>query len=116
MSNFQSSIEDVKWSKIIKLSWEIDDNNLEELKNIIDPYIHDEKVKTFIINIKDLVYINSIVIWWFAWKIVEFTNEGKYFVFSSPNKEIFEIIDAVWLSSIIEVYESDEECILSFEK
>ena len=116
MSNFTHQIGEKSWVKIVKLSWEIDDNNIDELKQIIEPILNDQQVRNLIINIKDLSYINSIVIWWFAWKISEFNKVWKHFVFSSPNEDIFEIIDAIWLSSIIETYESDEECLLFFEK
>lgn len=116
MANFQHLIENIKWITVLKLKWEIDDNNIDMLKEVLDPMLYDETIKKIIVNLKDLTYINSVVIWWFAGKIVEFWTAKKLLVLSSPNKDLLLIIDMVWLTSIVDVYESDEECFLSFEK
>lgn len=101
--------------EILKLGWEIDESNIDELKDLINPFLSDWKKEKLIINLDRLTFINSMVIWWFANLISEFSDKWKKFVFSEPNEEIFDIIDLVWLTAAIETYDSDEEALLSFE-
>lgn len=99
---------------IISLDWEVDESNIDELKNAILPFLEWEN-ENLIINLDKLTFINSMVIWWFASLIWEFADKSKKFVFSEPNEEIFDIIDLVWLTAAIETYDTNEEALLSFE-
>lgn len=102
--------------KTIFLSWEIDESNIEELKSVINLIIEDDSTKNLIVNIKELTYINSMVIWWFANLINDFTEAGKSYVFAEYNESIYDILDLVWLTYAVETYETNEEALLSFEK
>ena len=99
----------------IYLSWEIDESNLEELKNIMNPIL-DSDFKHLILNIKDLTYINSSVIWWFVWEETNFINNWKKFVFSECNEDIYEILELVWLIYAVDTYDNNEEALLSLEQ
>lgn len=100
--------------EIVNLDWEVDESNIEELKNSILPFL-DWENENLILNLDKLIFINSMVIWWFASLIWDFADKWKKFVFSQPNEEIFDIIDLVWLTAAIETYDTDEEALLSFE-
>jgi len=100
---------------IVYLSWEVDESNIDELKNIIEPVLNNS-VKNLVLNIRSLYYINSMVIWWFANQITVFSEKWKTFVFSEYNEDIYDILDLVWLTYAIDTYETDEEALLSFEK
>jgi anti-anti-sigma factor len=102
-------------TEIISLEWEIDESNIDDLKNIINPFLEKQDSEKLILNLDKLTFINSMVIWWFASLIWDFADRWKKFVFSEPNEEIFDIIDLVWLTAAIETYDSDEEALLSFE-
>lgn len=116
MSTLTSNQKDLgNETSIIYLSWEIDESNIDDLKSTIEPVL-DGNIKNLILNIKDLRYINSMVIWWFANQITIFAEKWKTFVFSEYNEDIYDILDLVWLTYAIETYETNEEAILSFEK
>lgn len=100
--------------EIINLQWEVDESNIDDLKNVILPFLDSDSDK-LILNLDKLLFINSMVIWWFANLIWEFDDKWKKFVFSEPNEDIFDIIDLVWLTAAIETYDTDEEALLSFE-
>ena len=102
-------------TEIIYLGWEVDESNIDELKNIIAPFLSNWDLDNLVLNLDKLTFINSMVIWWFASLIWEFADAGKKFVFSEPNEEIFDIIDLVWLTAAIETYDTDEEALLSFD-
>jgi len=106
--NIKNNIE------IIKLEWEVDESNIDQLKDAILPFL-DWENENLILNLDKLTFINSMVIWWFANLIWDFSDKSKKFVFSEPNEEIFDIIDLVWLTAAIETYDTDEEALLSFD-
>jgi len=100
--------------EIINLQWEVDESNIDDLKDVILPFLKSSDSNNLILNLDKLTFINSMVIWWFANLIWDFDDKWKKFVFSEPNEEIFDIIDLVWLTSAIETYDTDEESLLSF--
>ena len=114
MSQFNFTKKNKNNIEIISLSWEVDESNIEELKKSIIPFL-DWTTENLILNLDKLVFINSMVIWWFASLIWDFADKWKKFVFSEPNEDIFDIIDLVWLTAAIETYDTDEEALLSFE-
>jgi len=99
---------------IFYLEWEVDESNIDDLKLVINNFLNTNS-SNLILNLSRLMFINSMVIWWFAWVIWNFDEKWKKFVFSEPNEEIFDIIDLVWLTAAIETYDTDEESLLSFE-
>ena len=100
--------------EIIKLNWEVDESNIDELKNLVLPFLDLDK-DFLILNLDKLTFINSMVIWWFSWLVWDFDEKWKKLIFSEPNDEIFDIIDLVWLTAVIETYDNDEEALLSID-
>jgi anti-anti-sigma regulatory factor len=104
-----------KWnSQILFLKWEVDESNIANLKENINNFLHWNK-DNLILNIKELTYINSMVIWWLASCISEFELAWKHFAFTEANEDIFDILNLVWLTEVIDTYDTDEEALLSFK-
>lgn len=101
--------------EIVYLQWEVDESNIDDLKEVVLPFLDSSSSDKLILNLDKLTFINSMVIWWFANLIWEFDDKWKKFVFSEPNEEIFDIIDLVWLTSAVETYDTDEEALISFD-
>jgi len=115
MSQLTHKEEEKNWIKVIYLKWEVDESNIDELKDALLPFLDSDK-KDLVINISELMFINSMVIWWLANLVWDFTEKWKKFVFAEPNEEIFDIIDLVWLTEVVETYDTNEEAILSFSE
>lgn len=74
-------LEDRSDIRVIDLSGEIDESNLKDLEKQVSPFIEDENVLYIIFNLKDLSYINSKVIGYFASYYSELTNKDKKMFF-----------------------------------
>lgn len=102
------------WFVILKLKWELDENNLYILKKHFKEVLADGSCTKLILNINSLNYMNSVVVWYLAWELTKFKKNNKKFVFTAPNEHILEIIELVWLSLAVNVFESDEEAMLYY--
>ncbi len=98
--------------KLIKLVGEIDESNLNNLQEKIDPLGEaEEKTKVLIFNLKDLTYINSKVIGYLASYYSKIAKKGKKMIFTEANPNIMDILSLVGLTNIIEYFETDAEAI-----
>jgi stage II sporulation protein AA (anti-sigma F factor antagonist) len=116
-ANLQHSIQNssTEGVKIVSLAGEIDESNQASLEQLMTSLIEDESVQNIVIDVEKLDYINSGVIGLFATFHGQFTETGKSFVFSQANEHIFDIIDLVGLTSVVECFETIEDACLSFE-
>lgn len=115
---FQYVLTDAKapdQTKIITLSGEIDESNQESLEEIFNTLIQDPSIKNIVFNIYSLEYINSGIIGIFAQQHSNFAEANKKFVFAQSNEHIFDIIDLVGLTAVIECFDTVDEACLSFE-
>ncbi len=96
---------------VVKLTGQIDESNLEELSNPLDTIKKEYNI--IILNIKDLYYINSKVIGYFAALYSDLNKSNKKLVFAEGNPQIMDIISLVGLTNIIEYYETESEAINS---
>lgn len=101
---------------IIYIQWDINGDNLEIIQGDIAKKLNNLKTKKLIINIKELNYINSVAIWYFADMLNKFNNKWKMFVFAEPNENIIDILNLVNMPSLINIYDTNEEAMLFFEK
>jgi anti-anti-sigma factor len=102
-------------TKIVILSGEIDESNQESLESLFTELSQDPEIKNIVFNIQSLEYINSGIIGIFAQQHSNFVEVNKKFVFAESNEHIFDIIDLVGLTAVIECFETVDEACLSFE-
>lgn len=101
--------------KIVSLSGEIDETNLGELKEVIDPLMVSDDCQVLFLNLKDLNFINSMVISYFTNIYSKMTDLNKKIVFLEANNQILDILDLVGLITIIDNFNSLSEAIASLD-
>lgn len=116
MSLLTNQIKKIKeWTEVFYLSWEIDESNTKEFENILESALN-TNIENFILNIKNLTYVNSSVIWIIVQKATAFSDKWKEFVFSECNEDIYEIFDLVWLHYAINFFKTDEDALAHFQE
>lgn len=101
--------------KILSLSGEIDETNLGELKEVVDSLIISDDCQILLFNLKDLNFINSMVISYFTNVYTKLTELNKKIIFIEANNQILDILDLVGLTTIIENYNSLNEAMASLD-
>lgn len=86
------------------LKWDIDMNNVYEVAGEIDSYVTSVEFPVkVLLNCKDLTFFNSIFLWYLAgW----YSRIDKYWwklVLSNISDDALEVLDLVWLASILEI-------------
>ena len=96
---------------IVKFSGQIDESNLGEVKEQIDPLLEKEGVQYIIFHFKDLEFINSKVIGYLA-SLYSLANEQeKKLMIVESNQNIMDILALVGLTTIINHYDSIQEAL-----
>lgn len=101
--------------KILSLSGEIDETNLGELKEVVDPLLVSDDCENLLINLKDLTFINSMVISYFTNIYTKLNELNKRVIFLEANNQILDILDLVGLTTIIDNYNSLSEALNSLD-
>lgn len=101
--------------KLLSLSGEIDETNLSELKEIIDPLLVSSDCQVLLFNLKDLNFINSMVISYFTNIYTKLTELNKKVIFVESNSQILDILDLVGLTTIIDNYGSLSEALATLD-
>ncbi len=117
-ANFQYSIQTASSpdkAKIVSCSGDIDESNYRILEECFEELFNDSKLKFVVFDLENLDYMNSKVIGVFVGWHSKFVESGKIFVFSQTKDHIFDIINLVGLTGVIECFDTNEEALLSFE-
>ncbi len=101
--------------KVIYLSGEIDESNLGEFKKEFAPLLEEEEVETYIMHIRDLQFINSMVIGYFAGMYSELREKNKKLMLAEGNEHILDILTLVGFTNLVEHHESLKEAIESLD-
>jgi anti-anti-sigma factor len=101
--------------KLISLIGEIDETNLGELKEVVDPLLISNDCQVLLVNLKDLNFINSMVISYFTNIYTKLTELNKKVVFIEANNQILDILDLVGLTTIIDNYNSLSEALSALD-
>lgn len=102
--------------KVIYLSGEIDGETVENFRSELDAAIHSEEAKDtkfFIFHLRDLEFINSTVIGYFADLYTRLSQADRKIILSEGNQHILDILDLVGFLSLVEHYESLRDAISS---
>ena len=103
-------------TKIVSLAGEIDESNEEELKNLLERLFNDADIKYVVFDLKDLSYMNSRIIGLFLFWFNQFTEDDKNFVLAQAKGSIYDVIEIVGLSSVVDYFPTVEEACLFLEK
>ena len=97
--------------RLVSLSGEIDETNLGDLKEVVDPLLISNDCQVLLFNLKDLNFINSMVISYFTNIYTKVTELNKKVIFIEANNQILDILDLVGLTTIIDNYNSLTEAL-----
>lgn len=95
--------------KLIAIKGQVDESNLDELRNHIDPFVSDEKVEAILLHFQELEFINSRVIGYFLALYQQMNDLEKNLAFVEANNNIMQIISLVGLTALINHYETLDE-------
>ena len=104
-------IKDLTHAVQITLVGQIDESNLSNLKEYLEPLLKEGNVTSFIFNFKGLEFINSRVIGFFLSLYSSLSDEGKTMAIIQSNENIFTILSLVGLTTLIGHYDTLEEAL-----
>jgi anti-anti-sigma factor len=116
--SYQVSLLDVPEKnhlKVVYISGEIDESNLDTFKKEFSELLGKEGVSIFIFHLRDLQFINSMVIGYFAGVYSDLHGKGKKLVLAEGNEHILDILTLVGFTNLVEHYESLKEAIESVD-
>lgn len=97
--------------RLIAVRGQIDESNLDEVRNHIDPFVVDTGVGVILLDFQELEFINSRVIGYFLSLYQEMNDAEKNIAFVQANNNIMQIISLVGLTTLINHYETLEEAL-----
>ena len=93
-------IKEVPTAQMISLFGQIDESNLHDLKNQVDPVVKDKDVSAIVFDCNDLDFINSRVVGYLIAMCIE-VGETKKLMFYRPNAYTMELIKKVGLNALM---------------
>jgi anti-anti-sigma factor len=100
--------------KVVNLSGEIDESNLPEFENVVNPLVQDLNNKVLIFNLKGLEFISSKVIGHFAYLYTTLKHSQRKIILADLDQDIKDIFALVGLDQMIASYPTLEEALRNF--
>lgn len=109
------------------LQGELDESNIAKLQEALEQYLPAETAekgstsavekpkKAIFFFVKGLTYVNSLVIGYFARLHTRLVDNGQEMAFISMNPSLFDILDLVGMTTIINTYDTVEEAIAEMD-
>lgn len=97
--------------RILQVAGEIDESNLPDFKQEIETYLLAENVDIFIFFLRDLTFINSMVVGYLAEVFAELNQEGKKMILAEGNEKIIDILEVVGFLNLCEYHATIQEAI-----
>ncbi len=91
-------------------------DNSEKLKSTIQQLLKAEPEMHIIINFINVEYINSSILSVIIEEMENIKNKENKIILSNVNKKILGLIKIVTLDDILEIYDVEEDAILSLKK
>ena len=98
-------------TKVIHLSGELDEINVDELKNQIDPYLNDSSVLQIIFDLTKLVFINSKGIGYLVSIHTDLAKESRAMSMAGATKPVMDVLSLVGITNIIPYHATLEEAL-----
>lgn len=102
-------IENMPHVRVALIDGRLDESNMSQLQEKIDPLILDPEVKTLVLNCKSLFYINSKIVGYLASSYSTMAERGGKIIIAEANEGLLDIIHMVGLTMIIEQAATMEE-------
>lgn len=105
------AVKNIAQSVQVILNGQIDESNLGDLQEQMEPMLREGEVTLFIFNFNKLEFINSRVIGYFLSLYSALLDEGKNMVVIEANEHIFSILSLVGLTTLIGHYDTLDEAL-----
>jgi len=99
------------WILIFTFSWDLDETNADKTFNWLYTAIWEFQDKKIIFNLEGLKYLNSKSIWYIADIYSNIEENNWAMSICSCEEWVKDILELVWLTTIISTYDTLEEAI-----
>lgn len=97
--------------KVVNLSGEVDESNLSDFQNAVNPLVADLNNKVLIFNLDGLDFISSKAIGQFASIYTTLTHSQRQIVLTNLSQDVKDIFALVGLDQMILIYSTLEEAL-----
>jgi len=103
--------KDVNWIMVFEFTWELDETNTDKTFEWLYKTIWNYNLRKIIFNFSGLKYLNSKSIGYIA-DIFSNIEENNWKIYITNCQEwVKDVLDLVWITSIIPIAEKEEEAI-----
>jgi len=103
--------KNIKDIVIFELTWELDETNADKTFKYIYDLAWDFEDMKVILNLKGLKYLNSKSIWYIADLFSNIDENNWKMIISNCDEWVKDVLELVWITTIIETFETEEEAI-----
>ena len=100
-------------TEVVRVAGELDESNLSDLENAVNPLVQDPNVQTLIFNFNALEFMSSKIIGYLAGLYTTLSHENKKMILAEFNQTIFDILSLVGMDQMVGCYKTMEEVIAS---
>lgn len=97
--------------KVVALTGEMDESSIEGLKQSLDPILNDTNVKSLILDLRQLEFINSKGIGYLVSVHTHLSKDQRVLILAGANEEVMDVISLVGLTTIIKYFNTLEEAL-----
>ncbi|MCT4592633.1 MAG: STAS domain-containing protein [Candidatus Gracilibacteria bacterium] len=118
MANFQIRLLPVSEKpnvRVIHVGGEIDELCLDEFKKEVGIYLKNQNIDTFILFLRDLEFINSMVVGYLAEVFSNLNQENRKLILAEGNDQILDILELVGFLNLAEYHNTIQEAIDSLD-
>lgn len=101
--------------RIVHIAGEIDESSIDSFKKEVEAYLKTEGVNAFIFFIRDLEFINSMVVGYFAELYTAMTGQGRKMIFAEGNNKIIDILQVVGFLNLVDYHPTVQEAMDSLD-
>jgi len=95
--------------KVVALMGEMDESSIEGLKQNLDPILNDTNIKSLILDLSKLKFINSKGIGYLVSIHTHLSKDQRVLILTGANEEVMDVITLVGLTTIIKYFNTVEE-------
>lgn len=112
-SELQINIQDTSTptAKVVSLVGELDESNLEQIRQNLDPILNDASVAHVIFDLTKLAFINSKGIGYFVSVHTHLSKDQRVLSMANANESVMDVISLVGLTTIIPYYNTLDEAL-----
>lgn len=99
--------------KVVSLTGEMDESNLDSLRQQMDSFMNDLNIKTLLFDLRALDFINSKGIGYLVSVHTHLSKDQRTLVLAGANEAVMDVISLVGLTAIIKYFNTIEEALVA---